>query len=86
MFDWNDIIQQLKLKQKSLEPGDYTIMNIEGVIQTIKSDFLGGNQGHAIYFLENPNVFKEHTKLFLETLKKLAPEIESKITSKLERD
>jgi hypothetical protein len=52
--DWNSIIRQLEAIQKTCDPGDLTILDIAATIQTIQAEALGGNQGHAQFFLRNP--------------------------------
>ena len=57
--EWGILIGRLKEKQSILPPGHNDILNIAGVIQAILSDPLGGNYGHAQYFLKNPDEGKE---------------------------
>jgi len=53
--EWEALIERLKEKQASLPPGYKDILDISGIIQAILADPLGGNRGHALYFLRKPN-------------------------------
>lgn len=52
--DWRSIIKQLEATQKTFPPGDPEILNVASIIQSIEADALGGNLGHAQYFLHHP--------------------------------
>ena len=70
--DWQEIVEQLHVKQKSLQPGDPRILDIECIVQEIHASVFNENEGHAQYLLAHPQDRKSlerslrgHAKEFL---------------------
>ncbi|HJZ05232.1 hypothetical protein A2634_00485 [Candidatus Amesbacteria bacterium RIFCSPHIGHO2_01_FULL_48_32] len=74
--EWETLIERLREKQASLPPGHKDLLDISGIIQAILAEPLGGNRGHALYFLRNPdekenvlaNIRASASKLLGETI------------------
>ena len=75
--NWESIIEKLKIKQKTLQPGDNDIMGIESVIQSIEADALGGNFGHARYFLIDQQAKREVISDIRRLVIRYIPEIKN---------
>ena len=73
MTDWEQIIQQLKEQQKLLKPGDGKILDIESIIQAIRSDALEGNYGHARFFASHPGTKEGALKRINSLVTKFLP-------------
>lgn len=75
---WQSVIEKLEAKQKSLPPGDPRILDIASVIQSIEADALGGNYGHARFFMTDPNAKKSTLQGIRRLVIEFVPEMKGK--------